>query len=85
MFSAKIMYTPENPCFNYTSGIQGGPSYIGVLHRRVSTVGINGKIDSNFKIVHMTNTPHHEKTGLRGFRPGLTQTRLYSHRRWLEA
>ena len=26
-----------------------------------------------------------EKTGLRGFRPGQTQTRLYSHRRWLEA
>ena len=26
-----------------------------------------------------------EKTGLRGFRPGLTQTGLYSHRRWLEA
>ena len=25
-----------------------------------------------------------EKTGLRGFRPGPTQTRLYSHRRWLE-
>ena len=29
--------------------------------------------------------PRREKTGLRGFRPGLTQTRLYSHRRWLEA
>ena len=29
--------------------------------------------------------PHCEKTGLRGFRPGLTQTGLYSHRRWLEA
>ena len=27
----------------------------------------------------------YEKTGLRGFRPGPTQTRLYSHRRWLEA
>ena len=26
-----------------------------------------------------------EKTGLRGFRPGPTQTRLYSQRRWLEA
>ena len=26
-----------------------------------------------------------EKTGLRGFRPGPTQTRLYSHTRWLEA
>ena len=24
------------------------------------------------------------KTGLRGFRPGPTQTGLYSHRRWLE-
>ena len=29
--------------------------------------------------------PRCEKTGLRGFRPGPTQTRLYSHRRWLEA
>ena len=26
-----------------------------------------------------------EKTGLRGFRPSLTQTGLYSHRRWLGA
>ena len=29
--------------------------------------------------------PPCEKTGLRGFRPGPTQTGLYSHRRWLEA
>ena len=29
--------------------------------------------------------PHYEETGLRGFRPGQTQTRLYSHTRWLEA
>ena len=29
--------------------------------------------------------PRSEKTGLRGFRPGLTQTGLYSHRMWLEA
>ena len=28
--------------------------------------------------------PRHEKTGLRGFRPGPTQTELYSHRRGLE-
>ena len=27
----------------------------------------------------------HDKTGLRGFRPGLTQTGLYSHGRKLEA
>ena len=29
--------------------------------------------------------PRSEKTGLRGFRPGPTQTMLYSHMRWLEA
>ena len=29
--------------------------------------------------------PVHEKTNNLGFRPGLTQTGLYSHRRWLEA
>ena len=29
--------------------------------------------------------PHCEKTGLRGFRPDPTQTRLYSYRRWLES
>ena len=32
----------------------------------------------------LPNEPRCEKTGLRGFRPGLTQTGLYSHRRWLE-
>ena len=29
--------------------------------------------------------PRCEKTGLRGFRPGTTQTGLYNHTRWLEA
>ena len=28
---------------------------------------------------------HREKTSLWGFRPGPTQTKLYSNRRWLEA
>ena len=28
--------------------------------------------------------PRREKTSLKGFRPGPTQTRLYKHRRWLE-
>ena len=32
-----------------------------------------------------SNEPRYEKTGLRGFLPGPTQTGLYSHRRWLEA
>ena len=29
--------------------------------------------------------PQREKTGLLGFRPGLTQTNLYSHRKELES
>ena len=33
----------------------------------------------------VSNEPRYEKTGLRGFRPGPTQTGLYCHRRWLEA
>ena len=32
-----------------------------------------------------TYEPRHEKKQRSGFRPGPTQTRLYSHRRWLEA
>ena len=50
---------------------------------------------SNYRFLVMTrfqhkhksagiNEPRCEKTGLRGFRPGPTQTGLYSHRRWLE-
>ena len=35
--------------------------------------------------ISITFEPQCEKTGLQGFRPGPTQTGLYSHRRWLEA
>ena len=33
----------------------------------------------------LTYDPRCEKTGLLGFCPGPTQTRLYKHTRWLEA
>ena len=33
----------------------------------------------------LSNEPRREKTGLRNFRPDLTQTNLYSHRKELEA
>ena len=36
-------------------------------------------------LINTLNEPRCEKTGLRDFRPGPTQTRLYSHRIWLEA
>ena len=32
-----------------------------------------------------SNEPRRENTGFHGFRPGLTQTGLYTFRRWLEA
>ena len=35
--------------------------------------------------LQLENEPRSEKTGLRGFRPGPIQTRLYSHTIWLEA
>ena len=46
---------------------------------------------SAFSIAHFHNLPRilyeprAEKTGLRGFRPGPTQTGLYCHIIWLEA
>ena len=36
-------------------------------------------------VFDMLFEPCSEKTSLRGFRPGPTQTGLYSHRRWLDA
>ena len=33
----------------------------------------------------LRNEPSQDKTRLQGFQSGPTQTRLYSHRRWLEA
>ena len=36
-------------------------------------------------LCHGSYEPRREKTGLRGFRPGPTQTDLYSHRKELEA
>ena len=42
-------------------------------------------IPTLIRLLHSTFETRCEKTGLRGFRPGPTRTRLYSHRRWLEA
>ena len=38
--------------------------------------------DQSSKMAATINEPRSEKTGLRGFRPGLTQTGLYNHTRW---
>ena len=44
-----------------------------------------GLIDKIMSMMMSPIEPHCDKTGLRGFRPGSTQTRLYSLRKWLEA
>ena len=45
-----------------------------ILRRKKLIIGLESLIE-----------PHREKTGLRGFRPGLTQTGLYKLRKELEA
>ena len=40
--------------------------------------------DASFSDAILIFEPRCEKTGLRGFRPGPTQTGQYIHRRWLE-
>ena len=44
------------------------------------------ELDSHSQMGYITQLiePRSEETGLRGFRPGPTQTGLYSHTRWLE-
>ena len=46
---------------------------------------ISENIRNAFLYVLSIFEPRCEKTGLRGFRPGPTQTGLCSHRKWLEA
>ena len=43
------------------------------------------KLSFSYHQIHTLSEPRCEKTGLRGFRPGPTQSGLYDHRRWLEA
>ena len=42
-------------------------------------------LETSFLMKQLIYEPRCEKTGLRGFRPGPTQTRLYNHIRLLEA
>ena len=46
---------------------------------------INGQSFDKEHVTWSIYAPRCEKTGLRGFRPGPTQTRLYNHTIWLEA
>ena len=50
----------------------------------VCTVCLNCLSENLWSLQWLPFEPRREKTGLRGFRPGPTQTGLYSHRRWLE-
>ena len=52
---------------------------------RVTAQLLQCTIDRLLAKSNMTNEPVREKTNNLGFRPGPTQTRLYSHRTLLEA
>ena len=53
-------------------------------HKGMEIPGMKEK-KKNYYPETVINEPRHEKTCLGGFCPGLTQTGLYGHRRWLEA
>ena len=44
---------------------------------------VQSSVASVLLVRHCTFEPRSEKNGLRGFRPGPTQTGLYNHTRWL--
>ena len=48
---------------------------------QVSFIKMMNTSDMEGALALSLNEPRYEKNGLRGFRPGLTQTGLYSHRR----
>ena len=58
-------------------------------HTHTHTVGRTDNVKTVYPPTNTVfggyNEPHREKTCLWDFRPGLTQIRLYSQRRWLEA
>ena len=57
------------------------PDYLSLRWANHWILGSSLLISLSFAI---RNEPRCEKIGLRGFRPGPTQTGLYSYRRWLE-
>ena len=56
----------------------------GVQCRGISLVNFSKFLKLFFSLL-LLYEPRREKTSLRDFRPGPTQTGLYSYRRWLEA
>ena len=72
-------------------------NFLGIIFRtrfQYMLISVNeGQVHSPLHAVHHKKSsidanrfePRCEKTGLRGFHPGPTQTGLYSHRRWLDA
>ena len=70
------------------NSVQVGHRYAGLpeKHKRISYVEeIAFSLISDTSSGNDFNEPVCEKTKNLGFKPGPTQTRLYKHRRWLEA
>ena len=73
-----------NTVFSFPPGV-----YVGTLNLIASIPSpsifiSNGRILRAELDTQLQFEPVHEKTNNLGFRPGSTQTGLYSHRRWLE-
>ena len=74
-------HKPELPCIKEKSGKL---NFVKVMQVGFS-YSLGQKIVNAIKLPRVLVEPRREKTGLRGFRPGPTQTGLYSLRNRLEA
>ena len=84
--SKKNRYTLAYPSFTILKWGLRGYSLHGHIFLMFGSVCYSARVGIvSSQLSYITNEPQHEKTGLLGFRPGLTQTSLYSHRKGLEA
>ena len=78
-----VQYSPYYLPLNVFTATKGSNLYILFALTAAGVVPCSGpkKSPRTLSIVRIIFEPRREKTGLRGFRPGLTQTNLYSHRK----
>ena len=82
----KLTIPPHMAYGEKGAGMKSWCNMLKSLHNRTGNFTDCKKNTPKFSVEKLKiYEPRSEKIGLRGFRPGPTQTGLYSHRRWPEA
>ena len=90
LFSVELPHEVTRLRADYSSNVYVTPVYeVGEVRSFLGMADYEILIEASapYQIVtvEVIYKPHYEKTNILGLRPGLTQTGLCSHRRWLEA